>query len=257
VFTLAKPPLNLHVKAAAALKVAGPKARLCGCTALELAGVPVLRSAPEVEIWVPAKTCGTQRTGIKVRRNRLLRPTTDVGGLPSISLMECWLHLAEHASLEELVVVADGLTRRQKPFTFTEDLAELLAEPGRRTGIQLARQALELTESGTDSPMETLLRLRLVNAGLPTPVVNYPIPWPDGGVRYWLDMAYPDHLVGVEYDGSVHVHDFAQMRSDITRRRNLEDLGWRIITGTSRDIAKPDKFIRSVRQALTRPPELT
>jgi very-short-patch-repair endonuclease len=63
-------------------------------------------------------------------------------------------------------------------------------------------------------------------------------------------MAYTASRIGVEYDGAKWHGDFGQMQHDATRRRRLEDAGWRIITGTAVDVRDPAALIASVRQEM-------
>jgi very-short-patch-repair endonuclease len=57
--------------------------------------------------------------------------------------------------------------------------------------------------------------------------------------------------VAVEYDGAIHVGDQRRLEYDARRRRQLEDLGWRVITVTRADlITNPAGVVQSIRQAL-------
>jgi very-short-patch-repair endonuclease len=86
-------------------------------------------------------------------------------------------------------------------------------------------------------------------------VVNFPILDDTGWPIYWLDLAYPDLRLAIEYDGRGHVGDHQQMEWDATRRRHLEDRGWRIITVTAADAREGFRsLVASVRtQLATRP----
>ena len=126
------------------------------------------------------------------------------------------------------------------------------SSPGAK-GVALARTALGLACPGTDSIPETDLRLLLVRAGLPCPVVNLPIYDDFDRVLFWIDLAYEATKTAIEYDGAVHVSDRKKMEYDAARRRYLEDHGWRVITVTSADLLRnPVGIVASVRQALTR-----
>jgi very-short-patch-repair endonuclease len=58
----------------------------------------------------------------------------------------------------------------------------------------------------------------------------------------WLDVAYPEHRIGIEYDGEEHTTP-AGVRRDIGRATDLVDLGWRTYRYTADDIygAGPDR----------------
>jgi len=184
-------------------------------------------------------------------------PVGQVAGVPSMHLAECWLQLAARATLSELVSAGDGLMRRPRPplwqpFLVTPDeLAAAVATSHRRRGIRLARCAVALVRPGTDSPMESVTRFQLVRAGLPVPCVNYPVLDATDRPIFFLDMAYPEQHVAVEYDGAVHVGNGQQMGADAARRRRLEDAGWRVITATAHDLADSmSGIVASVRREL-------
>jgi len=99
--------------------------------------------------------------------------------------------------------------------------------------------------------MESVTRFHLVRAGLPEPRINYPILDDTGWPIFFLDMAYPDQRVAVEYDGGIHVRDTRIMAKDIKRRRRLEDIGWRLVTASALDLPNDmTDVVASVRMEL-------
>jgi hypothetical protein len=74
--------------------------------------------------------------------------------------------------------------------------------------------------------MESRLRMVLVLCGLPTPQVQYPLLDDQRRRVVWLDLAYPEHLVAVEYEGANHVRSERVLR-DVGRYTKLVDQGWR------------------------------
>jgi very-short-patch-repair endonuclease len=80
----------------------------------------------------------------------------------------------------------------------------------------------------TDSAMETVLRLALVDGGLPEPVVNRPIQV-GSGVELHGDLVYVEKRVVVEYDGDHHRTEQRQYDLDVDRIWALEASGWRVI----------------------------
>jgi hypothetical protein len=176
-------------------------------------------------------------------------PEIMLGGVPSVALPHCWLQVAAESSVDELVAVADALTRRQRPKSEKDLLALAVAEREGTRGIRKARLALDLCVEGTDSIPETFLRLAVIRGGLPCPAVNHRVSNSWGDVEYYLDLAYPDKMVAIEYDGAYHVGDRNQMAKDATRRRFLEDHGWRVITATAIDLKSPNSLLTSIRRA--------
>ena len=83
--------------------------------------------------------------------------------------------------------------------------------------------------------METRLRLVLVLRGLPVPEVQYPVPDDRRRRAVWLDLAYPEHRIGIEYEGEEHVRPERVLR-DIGRYTALVDGNWRIYRFTKYEV---------------------
>jgi hypothetical protein len=141
--------------------------------------------------------------------------------------------------------------RRHDPLATRRDVAEALVASPRRPGLSAARSAFDLAREGTDSARETTVRLVLAQAGLPEPTINLPILGDQGEVVCLLDMAYDWAKLALEYDGAWHADSRAQKEKDTTRRRWLEDAGWRVMTITDADLRTGSaKLVRSIRLAL-------
>jgi very-short-patch-repair endonuclease len=52
---------------------------------------------------------------------------------------------------------------------------------------------------------------------------------------FWLDLAWPERLVGIEYEGEPHTEPSRVLR-DIARTTRLVDLGWRVYPHTRQDM---------------------
>ena len=92
-----------------------------------------------------------------------------------------------------------------------------------------------LADRRAGSPMETRLRLVLVLRGLPVPEVQYPVPDDRRRRAVWLDLAYPEHRIGIEYEGEEHVRTERVLR-DIGRYTALVDGNWRIYRFTKYEV---------------------
>ena len=93
------------------------------------------------------------------------------------------------------------------------------------------------------------MRARLVLAGLPRPVPQYPVRLPSGLVLH-PDVAWPEYRVGAEYDGEWHAEDRAL---DLDRRRGnkLTSNEWLIVHATKHRMGRGfPGFVREVRDAL-------
>lgn len=98
-----------------------------------------------------------------------------------------------------------------------------------RAGATVVRSALEPWTSGIafESVMEVRLFRRLRLWGVPTPVGQYEVRRPNGSFVARLDLAWPDRLVGLEYQGKL-AHSPSHAAHDEARIAQLESLGWRI-----------------------------
>lgn len=149
---------------------------------------------------------------------------------------------------EDLVVLGDSLLRAG--LTTSEALAERAAPVRRRRGILAVRKALPLLDGRSQSPPETLVRLRLIAAGLPAPRPQCPVLDRYGVVLAHVDLGYAEARVGVEYEGRQHAEGW-QFDVDIDRYSRLSANGWLVIRASAVYLrAGSAVLIRRVREAL-------
>jgi hypothetical protein len=165
-----------------------------------------------------------------------------------------WVQLAGDLPVRELVVLGDTLLRRRAPVSSLDRLRQTVDDlPAGTRGRRRLGVALERIRPRTDSCMESRLRWMIVDAGLPSPVVNEVVRRPSGEVVAMPDLSYPGMRVAIEYDGDVHRTDRATWRRDTARRQELEHLGWRMVTCTADDVLRtPDRTLDWIRSALRR-----
>ena len=130
-------------------------------------------------------------------------------------------------------MLGDSLVAKRR--TTTQQIVAA-ANAWKGKGSRLARRAADLVRAGVDSPMETRLRMLMVLAGLPEPVVNHIEYDAMGAWAKRFDLSYPDLLLIIEYDGRQHAEDNRQWGRDIVRREQLDTDGWRLIVVRSTGI---------------------
>lgn len=134
-------------------------------------------------------------------------------------------------------------------------LVEIDAAMGRRRrtkGINAARQARELIRAGVDSAAETRVRMIILQAGLPEPVVNQEV-WLSPTLKRRPDLHYPEWRVAIQYDGRHHGEN-SQLNSDIHRDSDFTDHGWESVKAAD-DIytARGERlFLDRLRRAIQR-----
>ncbi|HEX5859969.1 MAG TPA: hypothetical protein VFY91_17810, partial [Microbacterium sp.] len=111
--------------------------------------------------------------------------------------------------------------------------------------------ALERVRPGVDSPKESLLRIGLMEAGLPEPAIQVPVVTAEG-VRH-SDLGYPHARLLLEYQGDEHRVSRQRWLKDLTRVQLFEDAGYRVIAVGADDL-EPDcrALARRIRRALSR-----
>lgn len=128
------------------------------------------------------------------------------------------MDLGRHLSRPMALAALDAFTHAGlvTVIELREDLADLVHHPG----VVQARELVALVEPRTESPGESWLRLRVVDAGFPRPEAQIEVCDSRGRVRFRLDLGFRDRRLGLEYDGADYHDSLAQQRDD-DRRRGL------------------------------------
>jgi hypothetical protein len=174
--------------------------------------------------------------GIEVRRSAFLPPLdrTELAGIPVTTLERTIVDLSPTQRSDTIGSWIDQGLRSD-----TVDLLELqscvarLAGPGRGS-LAAVRRQLALRAPGYDpgdSNLEVRALATLAAAGLPAPVQQFRVIRPDGREAF-IDLAYPQSLLGIELDGWEHHGQREAFDKDRTRRNALTLLGWRIFNFT-------------------------
>lgn len=171
--------------------------------------------------------------GIRTHRYPSEPEVTTCRGVPITTAAQTFVDLAGCLDLVELVVLGDSLIRSGRT---TQDELTVSADSHTAAGARVARRAARLVRGDVDSAYESRLRVLMVFAGSPEPVVNHCIVDSSGRTRRRLDLSYPDLLLAIEFDGRHHIAREDQWQRDIARREELESAGWRFIIVTSSDL---------------------
>ena len=243
--------LTLELRSLAAYRYAAGRGVMSGYSAAELLGASCGDKEAPAEITISG---GGRRPqpGLLVHRDRIAPGEIQEcrGVRVTIPMRTAW-DLARRVDLDDAVAAVDTLARVGR---FHPDLLLnfLVHYPGAR-GAGAVADVLALADRRSGSPMETRLRLLLIHAGLPRPEVQWVVQDPIAREAVWLDLAYPEHRVGIEYDGGEHLSP-ERVLSDIRRGTRLVDQGWRIYRYTKREIfTKRELIVSEVRRALTQP----
>lgn len=216
-----------------------------------IAGVAAagLHGAPWVDADVPIEVMGVRRRpreGVIVHTDVLADDQiTAVGGLPVTTRVRTAFDLGRHLGRTEALARLDALMWNQR-----FDVAEVIGladRSPRLRGVAQLRELLPLVDGGAASPRESAIRLALHDNGFPRPDTQHPVLDGSRPVAF-LDLAYPEYGVAVEYDGDHHRMNRQTYVKDIARLRMLEQQGWLVIRVIAED--RPEAWMARVAIAL-------
>ena len=170
--------------------------------------------------------------------------------LPVLPAEQVWLQLASVLDLDDLIVAGDHLVRRKRPVSSLAKLETAVGEASGAPGIKRARDALLEIRPGTDSPMESRMRLTIVRAGLPEPAIRHTVYF-EGYFVGTPDLAYVRERVALDFDGKLHLTDERVYLDDVERRALFEDADWRYLTITKNHLRVPRSFLARLDRLLS------
>lgn len=224
-------------------------------TALLLHGAPMPEWPYVPGIHVSAHRPGREPRTRGVIGHRLQTRTPaarDVGGIPVESPVRAWRQCGALWSLGDLIAAADFLVGEAGPRLNPDELRAEVARMGDVRGGILSR-ALADVRGGVRSARETRLRLLLRDAGLPEPRTAWNLYDQRGTFVAELDLAYPERLVAVEYDGRVHAADPRQFARDADRWDAIRAQGVDLVRILSHHlVGDGSAAVEKVRAALVR-----
>jgi hypothetical protein len=229
---------------AAQLAVAGADGVLSHVTAA--AAHSLLAPSPLPHVTVPPAASARCPIG-KVHRSAVpLVDRATVDGLRVTSVSRTLVDLASVLDRARLEAVVDDALCRQSA-TAESTLGALDRAGTHRRGTVLLRSVLDVwTEAiRPGSPAEVRLLRLLADLGLPTPVTQHEVRTPDGRFVARLDVAWPEHLAALEYDGRLF-HGPRRIDHDERRRATLRALGWRIAVATKVDLQPGERRLAGV-----------
>jgi Protein of unknown function (DUF559) len=238
--------VNAQLRAKAGWLWTGRRGVVAGFTAAALHGSRWVDDVQVVELIHNNRRCPP---GIQTHRDRVEEDEIELlGGMPVTSPVRTVLDFGCWYPITTAVAAIDALARATE--IKVADVELLARRYAGRRGIARARQAVDLFDSGAQSPKESWLRVVLIQAGLPRPQTQIPVLDEFDSAVAYLDMGWKHVKVAVEYDGEQHRSDRRQYTRDVRRLEMLERLGWIVIRVVAGD--RPAEIVGRVRGALAR-----
>jgi very-short-patch-repair endonuclease len=227
-----------------------PVSVFSGLTAAWLHGLDVIACEP-IEVTIPKGTGVSARSGLVVHRAALTaEEVVDRRGMRATSILRTLNDICIGLSTVEAVVIADMALHAR--LTSLPDLNSYCLARTRRVGVANLRRIALLADPDAESPMETRLRMVLELGGLPRPQAQVSLHDARGRFLGRPDLYYPDHGLGLEYDGGIHRSSLAD---DNRRQNRLLTAGIRLLRFTAGDVLhNPDSITTQVRAMLSSRP---
>jgi hypothetical protein len=152
--------------------------------------------------------------------------TVQIAGLSVTSPATTAVELAMHLPRPFALSTVDPMLRSDA--VTLPDLQAVATTHERQSGSYQLRQILQYADRRAESPGESWLRLRLIDAGFGVPDLQIRV---KGSSReYRIDLGYPNQVedgrrLGLEYDSDRWHSGAKDVRRDEVRRTELADLG--------------------------------
>ncbi len=209
-------------------------------SAAVLHGLPLLSSRlDEVVVVRTAGGHGTITKTLHARRAQVnAEEATEVDGFPVTSLFRTACDLTRRLPFPEGVMLADAALR------FGLDRRELLRCVVGGRGCRTAAAALEFADARSESPGESLSRVRMHRAGIPAPTPQVELFDDFGNLVARVDFWWEAEGVVGEFDGMVKYGELlrpGQTTEDVinaekSREQTLVAAGCKVIRWTWRDL---------------------
>jgi len=235
-----------------------PRAFFSHSTAAALWGMPLpsfleTDSRP-LDVGVPTGVAVPAGRGI--RSHRITIDPIDIvefEGLRVTSRARTWYDLASLLNDEDLVAVGDYLIWHKHRGANRMARSTLERAFGRwhgRRGRPAISRCLPLVSDRADSRPESIMRMRVLAAGLPQPAVNLPLYTATGRFLAQPDLSWPQFRVTLDYEGRHHYTDEAQWEMDVARVPRLENHGWAHLRASRSHLRNSSTLLSDLRRRL-------
>lgn len=215
----------------------------CRSTAAMLWGFDVLEQGA-LHFLGPESMRDTTRAGIAVHPSHL-------GTDDAVLLGGVWCTPAARTACEVVRTSRpiDGLATLDATLRVGACTPDLLLQAtedqwGQR-GVLRLRRLVPYASPLAESPMESRMRWRYLDGGLPAPALQVPVG------RRRLDLGWEEDQVGGEYDGLEAHMTLDQLREDRARHNEVTGRGWTLLHATAWDVYRqPRALVETAARAL-------
>jgi very-short-patch-repair endonuclease len=239
-------PLDHRLRCRGVALLLRPGLAIGGLSAAAWYGAPFADTHAPVTVLRPPDLEWKGPRGVRVHRSRLAE--ADLSQMDDVPLTSSLRTAWDTAALEPLgtaVAALDGMVRAGA--LEVSQLSRIVRDGAGRWGVTRVRKAVHLVDPRAESPPESRVRVALVLAGL-QPVPQHEVRCAGEFVAR-VDLAFPEALIAVEYEGAHHFED-GQIVRDEARYARLRAAGWTVIRLSSADLRDLDGVVARIRAAL-------
>jgi hypothetical protein len=206
-------------------------------TAVELLGLPLpfgVRQNRPLDVTVSLSTGRPVGQGIRGHRRALgANDVTVVDGVRVTTAQRAFVDVATTLDEANLIVLGDAILRER--LATVASLAAAVERADGRRGVVRARHAIPRLDGRSASPPESLVRVRIEDAGLPLPALNVNVFDSLGGWIACPDLLYEEAKIAIEYEGDHH-RKRRQFGLDVARDQLLIHAGFVVVRAGPRDL---------------------
>ena len=217
-------------------------------SAAAIYGLPLLRDPSRPRLTVGVGNGGGQRDALIHAAGLWPEEIQPWFGAPVTTPARTVVDVARNCGMKAGLVAADAALADN--LASAGDLAAAVERATHWPGITVARRAVELASPDAESPLESLSRLLIIEAGLPVPGLQKWIKTYRGWYR--VDGLWPDRAVILEADGMKKYRDDEDaMPEEKLRQEALERAGYRVVRVTWDDVMNhPELTVFRIADAL-------
>jgi hypothetical protein len=168
-------------------------------------------------------------------------------GVPVTAVARTVSDIARNAGIRAGLVAADAALAEQ--LVTADELSAAVERAAHWPGVRQARRVVDLASPLAESPLESLTRLLVADAGLPMPHLQVWIRTARG--RYRVDGLWPDRAVVFEADGMLKYAARSDLHEEKLRQEGLERAGYRVVRVTWHDVwSHPTRTVDRINGAL-------
>lgn len=245
-------PITLASTCAAASLILPSQCAFSHLTAVRLLDLPTpfgFNDDGAVHVSIPVSANRVRQREIVAHRSGVPDDEIiEIDGLPVTRPERAFVDLAAHFGATYLVPLGDAMLRRS--LVTVASLGEAIETAAGRRGAATARRALPRLDGRAKSPSESLLRVRIEDAGMPKLEPNVDVL---DSLGCWI--ATPDLLaagakVAVEHEGEHH-REKRQFARDIARDQLMQGEGYIVLRTYRNDLFRLTPFYATLRGLLS------